>query len=696
MVGVLIVPRTALSGVYTVVFRKTGEMTEKLSKPTWGLMSNLLSPTVGYDPELSHVLDHRYQVNKILATRVWGRTYLSRDLRRPSQSKCIIYQFKQIPESSDADWIRCLFAKEAALLEDFGTHHQIPQLLACFEDDHGFYVVQEWIEGRSLSHELIPGVPWSDEQAIAFLQEVLDPLAFIHAQGGLHGNIKPETILRRQDGQLVLIDFGSLLQIQQEYVMAHGWEEPTHPSETSYQPKEHRQGMPSPASDVYAIGLIAAQALTGKHPLQFQIDSQSGEVLWQPHYEEGLAPINHGLAEVITWMVRSDLSQRFRSAGEALQALQEVRYVAPNDTRSLLKNPHSGKTIITVTLPAERASNPQFESSEKQDEPTAPTANQPFFLTRLLMSAIASPAVRIGVGGTALTAIVAAIGWSLLNSVDWSHPNHVWGKASKKLQKTQPPTQAGLAKSDSPTRIASIESENLLQTAYDRAQDHDFTAALKALKQITPETSVAAIAQVKVDEYTKKQAIKAQSDLQKAYDRAALREFSHALTYLWQIPEGTTASAIAQKKVVEYSQKEQIRTRLMLQAADDHAQQQDFLAALTALEKIPAGSSLDDIVEQKRSEYTAKLNQQSVQWLQQSKVEAATGQTATAIAVLTKIPIGTPAYAQAREKLAEIVEKSALQIPPTAGHNLNPGTYLREVVSAVALKNAHKDELMVR
>ncbi|MEX0272342.1 protein kinase [Leptolyngbyaceae cyanobacterium UHCC 1019] len=722
-------------------------------------MSNVIFPAVSPYSEHNQPLDGRYQINEILAARLWGRTYLAQDLHRPSYSECVIHHFKPIPEMPNyAELVRSLFAKEVALLEEFGTHQQIPQLLACFEDAEGFYVVQEFVEGRSLSQELIPAVPWSDTQVLTLLREVLEPLAFIHDRGGLHGNIKPDNLLRGQAGQLVLIDFGSMPQIQQECLMAYGGVgELTQGSEQGYQPLEQLQGLPCAASDVYAMGMIAAQALTGKHPTQFQIDPQTGSVLWLPHYEEAIATLNRGLIGVVNRMVQWDLSRRFGSAGEALQALQTV-CLPESEPRSA--ESHLGSAPMVVTVPAKvtheqtatnpTAANPSATNPIKS-EPLANTqAKQPFFLAHRRISAIANPSVRIGVGGTALTAIVAAISWSLLNSVDWSQPNPIWGKVSKKLQKTPRPVPAGLA---IPERVqtgagawlqdwtqanktlqqaeqalnqgnwsearqltqsmsthipywkqrgtalekqaiakAEGDSKNLLQTAYDRAQDRNFTAALKMLKQVMPETTAGAIAQKKVVEYTAKQTVKAQADLQKAYDRAIVRDFTQALTYLGQIPQGTPAYAIAKKKVVEYSRKAEIRARLMLKAAADYAQQQNFIAALTTLDKIPSTSLVDEVIDQKLTEYTAKLNQQADQWLQQANAEAASGRKATAIALLQKVPIGTPAYASAREQLTAIAQNS----PPVPHNlnpvlstrtvqNLNPGTYLREAAPRTAL-----------
>jgi len=95
---------------------------------------------------------------------------------------------------------------EAEILEKLGRHAQIPQLLAYFEEDEEFYLV-EFIKGHCLKNELIIGKHFPDFTVV--LKDILGILAFIHKQGVIHRDIKPGNIIRReQDGRAVLIDFG--------------------------------------------------------------------------------------------------------------------------------------------------------------------------------------------------------------------------------------------------------------------------------------------------------------------------------------------------------------------------------------------------------------------------------------------------------------------------------------------------------
>jgi serine/threonine protein kinase len=129
---------------------------------------------------IDQLLDQRYKVLQILGAGGFGRTYISQDLKQPSKPKCVIKQLQpqgvDDPTLSDASrdnrWDLALkfFEKEAETLEVLGNHDQIPRLLAYFEEEQEFYLVQEFIDGHPLSSELIQGQAWSETQTIWFAQ----------------------------------------------------------------------------------------------------------------------------------------------------------------------------------------------------------------------------------------------------------------------------------------------------------------------------------------------------------------------------------------------------------------------------------------------------------------------------------------------------------------------------------------------
>lgn len=158
------------------------------------------------------LLDQRYQVFQVLGQGGFGHTYLAQDTHRPGNPTCVVKHLK--PATSEPDFLqtaRRLFNGEAETLEKLGTHDQIPRLLAYFEDNQEFYLVQDFIEGHPLSVELQPGQRWQEDQVIQLLHEVLSILEFVHSNHVIHRDIKPDNLIRRAiDNKLVLVDFGAL------------------------------------------------------------------------------------------------------------------------------------------------------------------------------------------------------------------------------------------------------------------------------------------------------------------------------------------------------------------------------------------------------------------------------------------------------------------------------------------------------
>lgn len=268
------------------------------------------------------LLSDRYKIINVLGAGGMGQTYVAEDTQRPGNPKCVVKQLK--PASDDPNFLvtaRRLFTGEAEMLEKLGHHDQIPRLLAHFERNEEFYVVQEFIDGQPLSAELPLGERWSESQVVALLKDVLGILDFIHAQGVIHRDIKPDNIIRRkQDGKLVLIDFGAVKQVRMQQTTAVGQVSITVGIGTpGYMPTEQSSGKPRPSSDIYALGMVSIQALTGLLPSQLRED-EDGEAIWREQAE-----VSDGLATVLTTMTRHYFKHRYQSASEVLQALQALQ-----------------------------------------------------------------------------------------------------------------------------------------------------------------------------------------------------------------------------------------------------------------------------------------------------------------------------------------------------------------------------------
>ncbi|MBD2362735.1 protein kinase domain-containing protein [Anabaena sp. UHCC 0399] len=278
---------------------------------------------------IGQILGGRYQILEQLGQGGFGITFTAIDIGRPGNPQCIVKQFK--PISSNPYTLtnaKRLFDTEAEKLERLGNHDQIPRLLAFFEENQQFYIVQEYIEGHDLTQELISGQKLSEAIVIKLLQDILEVLIFVHQQNLIHRDLKPSNIRRRKsDGKIVLIDFGAVKEVSTQVVNSQGQTSLTVAVGTlGYIPSEQTNGKPTFQSDIYAVGIIAIEALTGinPYPRGFTTDSQTGEIVWRTH-----AQVSSKLANIIDKMVRYDYRQRYHSANEALQAVKALSPKSP-------------------------------------------------------------------------------------------------------------------------------------------------------------------------------------------------------------------------------------------------------------------------------------------------------------------------------------------------------------------------------
>jgi CHASE2 domain-containing sensor protein/tRNA A-37 threonylcarbamoyl transferase component Bud32 len=267
-------------------------------------------------PEISHLLQGRYDKSRVLASGGFGLTYIAKDTQRPGSPQCVVKQLK--PARQDERFLqvaRRLFATEAEILEKLGTHPQIPRLLAYFEENNEFYLVQEYIEGEPITEEMPVDKRLPEPQVVDLVKGILKILTFVHEHSVIHRDIKPGNIMRRKaDGQLVLIDFGAVKHIQ-----------PQQEGETvaigtrGYAPPEQYAGHPNFSSDIYALGMIGIQALTGIPTYQLPISQETGDVSWRH-----LANVSDEFAQILEKMVRYNFVARYASATAVMEDLKSL------------------------------------------------------------------------------------------------------------------------------------------------------------------------------------------------------------------------------------------------------------------------------------------------------------------------------------------------------------------------------------
>ncbi len=270
------------------------------------------------------LLDGRYQIIEVLGQGGFGQTFLAQDTKRPGNPICVIKQLKPLFSAPELiNKARELFNREAESLQNLGEHDQIPRLLAYFQENQEFYLVQEYIAGQTLDEELLPGQPLAESQVIVIIKELLEILDFVHSHNVIHRDIKPSNIIRRkQDNKLVLIDFGAVKRVTSE-----GSQQTIVIGTPGYISIEQFTGQPNFCSDIYAVGMIGIQALTGIQPKSsvgggFPTDSQQN-VLWRKYAQQ----VSECFAAILTKMLLYDYRERYQSAKKALQEIQTLENI---------------------------------------------------------------------------------------------------------------------------------------------------------------------------------------------------------------------------------------------------------------------------------------------------------------------------------------------------------------------------------
>ncbi|MDJ0729716.1 MAG: protein kinase [Crocosphaera sp.] len=307
---------------------------------------------------MSLILNNRYQVLESLAKGGFGETFLAIDTHMPSERKCVIKQLKPVVQSPVIpDWLKERFAKEAAILEELGDKHpQIPTLYAYFSEGGDFYLVQEWIEGETLTQIHQRQGNLSPKQIKEILIGILPVLDYIHSRRIIHRDIKPDNIIiRSYDKKPVLIDFGIVKETVATMVHANGNTPYSVGLGTpGYMASEQAAGRPIISSDLYSLGLTVVFLLTGKTPQYLATDPNSGEILWRKETPN----IKSNLGNVIDRAVCFHPRDRFSTAQEMLDALQ-VSHTLPTAATIAV-----GKQNLSLSPSSDQPSTTQVPESQ--------------------------------------------------------------------------------------------------------------------------------------------------------------------------------------------------------------------------------------------------------------------------------------------------------------------------------------------
>jgi DNA-binding SARP family transcriptional activator/ABC-type glycerol-3-phosphate transport system substrate-binding protein len=237
------------------------------------------------------------------------------------------------------------FDVEAQLIARLEHPHIVP-LHDYWREPDGAYVVMRYLRGGSLRHALTHG-PLETDRAVRITDQIALALAAAHRSGVIHRALKPANILFDEDGNAFLSDFG----IAKDLAALRVGDDRGAPSPFAYymSPEEARGEALTQLADIYCLGIVVYEALTGRHPFA---DTRPVELL-DVIAREPLPParslrpeLSASVDEVIARATAPDPSERYGDVLELASALREALTAAPigplQKEDLQLRNPYKG------------------------------------------------------------------------------------------------------------------------------------------------------------------------------------------------------------------------------------------------------------------------------------------------------------------------------------------------------------------
>ncbi len=651
---------------------------------------------------IGQVLRQRYEIVRLLSSGAFGHTYVARDQHHEG-GPCLVkhYQSHQgYPHLLKTS--RRLFVTEAETLRTLGIHDQIPRFIDCFEEQEQFYLVQELVVGQPLSEELSllnhaslrdchSTLREREAEVIYFLQDLLHILDFVHSQGTIHCDVKPNNILRRaKDGKLVLIDFGAAQPIRsperdREVNRFLPLKSPIAVSPSGYLAAEQLAGRPYPNSDLYAAGIIAIQILTGIDPAKLQLNLETHEIDWKQLQAHQRSPsaLHRPLTAILRQMVRYNHQQRYQSAREVLRALEPLLEPA---RRSLLQTPApANRPAADTAVDIDLQDNLQDNLQDTAPDPVAASPILPLVPPAGLKQLVPLSSAVAGRNGSAPPApkppaLPTWEDWQ--DTADPPSPESAASAPAKSAASLKPwqvspqlmaiLTRAGIL-------VAVLNLFALAFGLYTLANQREtepgarrLAQANRALQRGDLEGAIALAQAIPSDSEVYAESQQAIADWQRDWQQAAQQvkaaeqavaraDWGTVLTLGESLPALDYWQRQMQPLVNQANEQAEAAAKDLLAQASQAAYERNFTQALDYLGQIVPKTTIGQRIQPKIEEYRLKEQIRAMHFLQRAYDQAAVGEFKAAIAELQQIPAHTPAGQTAREKLVEYTEKQSIR-----------------------------------
>lgn len=323
-------------------------------------------------PPVTPLLGNRYQLQQTLGTGGMAVVYLARDLmlERPVAIKVLRQDF-----SRDEDF-RERFRQEARAAANL-SHPNIVMVHDFGLDAGRLYIVMEYIPGTDLKTMMKQRGRFSVDEAIPLIVQACAGIGYAHRAGLIHCDVKPHNMLVSPDQRLKVTDFGiarALASIHPDEKNEVVWGSPQY-----FSPEQAAGFAPSPASDVYSLGVILYEMLVGQLPFSSE---DSGELARLHRDAPPLPPrrinpdIPPALESILLKVLAKEPSARYRTADQLGRVLLTFSNMADPFAGNFPTTPATAATVVSGHTPSRPtpAAPPVEYSHPRRADDTLPNA----------------------------------------------------------------------------------------------------------------------------------------------------------------------------------------------------------------------------------------------------------------------------------------------------------------------------------
>lgn len=261
----------------------------------------------------------RYEVVKSIGDGGMSKVYLAHDviLDRDVAIKVLNYDF------ANEEALKRRFKREALSATSL-THPHIVDIFDVGEEDELHYLVMEYIEGQTLKKFIQDNGALTPKQALPIMQQIVSAIANAHHNGIVHRDVKPQNILMDTHGDVKITDFGIAMALS---ATAHTKTNSVIGTVHYLSPEQARGGMATKKSDIYSLGIVLYELLSGELP--FTADTAVAIALKHlqeetPSVRMVFPSIPQSLENVILKATMKDATYRYDSADEMYDDLLTV------------------------------------------------------------------------------------------------------------------------------------------------------------------------------------------------------------------------------------------------------------------------------------------------------------------------------------------------------------------------------------